>query len=263
MTDDSTSSDDDLSSSSDSDSEHSVSKNHEATTAKPPIHDDDDDDAVAGVGDDVVNLKLSIVDSYGDKGEYDGGVLQSTVAKDTAGNPSPDAVPSTLGTMNYSDGRVYSGEWENGRWHGRGKTTYPNGDSYEGDYRDDQRDGKGVYHWNDGRRFEGDFANDQRNGHGVYSWPDGSTYEGEFRDGRRHGKGTYSVSTAPCATCCWNCWLVLYYLVLRRWVPRWERIQRRMETGISTRDWRVLLGKWSHLQGGMGRWKSTWLRNRN
>ena len=152
---------------------------------------------------DVVNLRLPIVDSYGDRGDYDGGVLRSSLNR--AGdyddgisrsslNEMP--IPSSLGTMKYADGRVYTGKWKNGQWDGHGSTTYPNGDSYEGDYEGDQRHGIGVYNWKDGRIFQGNFRNDQRNGHGVYKWPDGSTYVGGFLEGQRHGEGTYSVSSS-------------------------------------------------------------------
>ncbi len=142
--------------------------------------DEQDDD------DDVVTMRLPIIDSYGDKGDYEGGVLRSSL-KD-------GPIPNAHGTMRYADGRVYVGKWKMGQWNGHGKTTYPNGDSYEGDYEGDQRHGIGIYKWRDGRIFQGNFRNDQRNGHGVYKWPDGSTYVGGFLEGQRHGEGTYSVS---------------------------------------------------------------------
>jgi len=129
------------------------------------IDDDEEDD------DDIVYVKLEIVDPYGDKGKYEGGVLQTST---NVANEHP--IPSSHGTMEYADGRVYKGQWKNGLWHGRGSTNYPNGDSYEGEYEGDQRHGTGLYKWNDGRVYQGDFLNDQRNGHGVYTWPDGSTY---------------------------------------------------------------------------------------
>ena len=152
--------------------------------------DGDHDDAKDDDDDNIVLTNLAIVDAYGDKGNYNGGVLRSSM-KNLA---NEDPIPSSLGTMNYADGRVYHGHWKNGQWHGHGKTTYPNGDNYEGEYEEDQRHGIGVYKWNDGRVYQGNFQNDQRNGHGVYRWPDGSTYVGEFQDGKRHGEGTYSVS---------------------------------------------------------------------
>jgi hypothetical protein len=154
--------------------------------------DGDDDDEEEDDDEDIVQLvKLAIVDPYGDKGDYEGGVLRTSLKDLTDGCHIPSG-PN--GTMKYADGRVYQGHWNNGSWHGHGKTSYPNGDTYEGDYEDDQRHGIGIYKWRDGRVFQGNFRNDQRNGHGVYKWPDGSTYVGGFQEGQRHGEGTYSVS---------------------------------------------------------------------
>ena len=147
--------------------------------------DDDDDDEIDE--EDIVNIRLPIVDSYGDKGDYEGSVLKSSLHDDIP-------IPTQFGTMNYADGRIYKGKWKDGQWDGHGSTQYPNGDTYEGDYEADQRHGIGIYKWRDGRIFQGNFRNDQRNGHGVYKWPDGSTYVGGFLEGQRHGEGTYSVS---------------------------------------------------------------------
>jgi hypothetical protein len=122
-----------------------------------------------------------IVDPYGDQGEF-------------FGDLNADNLPHGVGVMKYSDGRIYSGEWKNGRWHGKGRATFSNGDFFEGMYYEDQRHGDGVYQWSDGREFRGGFVNDQRSGHGEYSWPDGAMYVGEFQKGLRHGEGTYTFS---------------------------------------------------------------------
>ena len=63
-----------------------------------------------------------IVDPYGDAGSYTGQVED--------GNK-----PNGKGTMKYEDGRVYVGEWVDGRWHGQGSASFANGDSYSGLYR--------------------------------------------------------------------------------------------------------------------------------
>ncbi|KAG7356801.1 phosphatidylinositol-4-phosphate 5-kinase [Nitzschia inconspicua] len=122
-----------------------------------------------------------IVDPYGDQGEFQGEL-------------NADNLPHGTGIMKYSDGRVYSGEWKDGRWHGRGRATFSNGDVFEGMYFEDQRHGLGIYQWSDGREFKGGFVNDQRSGHGEYTWPDGAKYVGEFQKGLRHGEGTYTFS---------------------------------------------------------------------
>ena len=164
---------------SDSDNDDNINDNQQA--------DDENDDQQADE-EDTVNIRLPIVDSYGDKGNYEGSVLRTSLHEDLP-------IPTGSGTMQYADGRVYKGKWKDGQWDGHGSTRYPNGDTYEGDYEADQRHGIGIYKWRDGRIFQGNFRNDQRNGHGVYKWPDGSTYVGDFLEGQRHGEGTYSVST--------------------------------------------------------------------
>jgi len=163
----------------------------ESNSVRDEIEDDEIDEE-----EDVVNLRLPIIDSYGDKGDYEGGVLRNSI--------QDGPIPSSLGTMRYADGRVYSGRWKDGQWDGHGKTHYPNGDSYEGDYETDQRHGIGIYKWRDGRIFQGNFRNDQRNGHGVYKWPDGSTYVGGFLEGQRHGEGTYSFQDGSVYTGEWR-----------------------------------------------------------
>lgn len=121
-----------------------------------------------------------ILDPYGDQGSYSGSVSNSS------------ALPHGRGRMLYDDNqRVYSGGWNNGRWHGVGQAIFANGDTYQGDYHMDQRHGRGRYAWVDGRSYEGDFKADKRHGKGVFLWPDGARYEGEFVNGFREGHGTY------------------------------------------------------------------------
>mmetsp|Transcript_19976 Transcript_19976/g.37299 ORF Transcript_19976/g.37299 Transcript_19976/m.37299 type:complete len:311 (-) Transcript_19976:580-1512(-) len=120
-----------------------------------------------------------IVDPYGDQGEFEGDLNEENL-------------PHGFGVMKYTDGRIYSGHWKNGRWHGNGRATFSNGDVFEGTYYEDQRHGQGVYRWVDGREFRGGFLNDQRSGHGVYTWPDGAVYDGEFVNGLREGHGKYT-----------------------------------------------------------------------
>lgn len=129
----------------------------------------------------VVNQ--TVLDPYGDSGQYTGVVLLST------------GMPHGLGRMVYEDdGRTYEGDWRHGRWHGFGRATFANGDSYEGEYRFDQRHGRGLYQWADGRQYDGDFYEDKRHGRGTFKWPDGAIYEGDFVHGQREGRGRYTFS---------------------------------------------------------------------
>jgi hypothetical protein len=66
-----------------------------------------------------------LCDPYGDQGRYTGLLVK--------------AKPYGHGTMHYDDGRSYTGDWKNGRWHGKGRTLFVNGDFYVGEYVKDQR----------------------------------------------------------------------------------------------------------------------------
>jgi ElaB/YqjD/DUF883 family membrane-anchored ribosome-binding protein len=143
--------------------------------------------------DDLVetNEKKWVVDPYGDQGEY-------------TGELDAEGLPFGNGTMQYTDGRVYTGEWEQGTWHGAGKAVFCNQDVFQGRYHQDQRHGYGEYKWNDGRSYAGEFYMDQRQGKGKYSWPDGAHYDGDFHKGLRHGEGRYTFNDGSAYAGEWN-----------------------------------------------------------
>ncbi len=68
-------------------------------------------------------------------------------------------------------GRSYTGQWLNGRMHGRGVLRLENGDTYEGEFVDGMMQGVGRY-----------------------SAADGSVYIGEFRGGVREGVGSLMLA---------------------------------------------------------------------
>lgn len=41
--------------------------------------------------------------------------------------------------------------------HGRGTLVWSDGKKYEGDFVDDKREGKGTFTWPDGRQYRGDW----------------------------------------------------------------------------------------------------------
>jgi hypothetical protein len=95
-----------------------------------------------------------------------------------------------------AEGRaVYSGDFHEGRKHGRGVKTWPWGDRYEGEFANDAKHGTGNYTWGErsafaGDRYEGGFANDKRNGYGVYVWASGDAYAGPWKDDAVAGRAT-------------------------------------------------------------------------
>lgn len=131
-----------------------------------------------------------VVDPYGDQGQYEGGLKPKTDENEE--DSISEKLPHGHGKMEYTDGRIYEGEWKNGHWHGQGKAVFSNRDTYIGNYYQDQRHGKGLYEWSDGRVYKGEFHMDQRQGKGLYTWPDGAKYSGEFFKGLRHGQGDYT-----------------------------------------------------------------------
>lgn len=102
------------------------------------------------------------------------------------------------GTATFLTGEWYSGQWKNGKRHGKGKFVTP-GDFdniYDGDWKDDKRHGKGTYKYIP-ELYTGDWKNDTMNGKGVYTHFDGTKFIGEFKDGKYHGKGVLMIPVEP------------------------------------------------------------------
>ncbi len=109
----------------------------------------------------------------------------------------PDGTEGKLdrrkGTIEYSNGDIYDGEFSGFYRHGEGSMLYTStGDSYKGNFTDDTISGTGVYTGAGGNVYEGEFADGKKHGTGKYTWADGSYYEGGFFDNQKHGNGVYS-----------------------------------------------------------------------
>ena len=61
----------------------------------------------------------------------------------------------------------FSGQWREGRMHGRGKRIFSNGDHYEGEYIKGMYNGLGAFTWADGHSYEGEFREDDLDGFGI------------------------------------------------------------------------------------------------
>lgn len=68
---------------------------------------------------------------------------------------------------------------------------WPNGNIYKGNYQNGQFNGYGELYAADGTIYRGDWLSGKYEGSGEYIWPNGSWYKGEWKDGKRCGKGTY------------------------------------------------------------------------
>lgn len=107
--------------------------------------------------------------------------------------------------VEFENGDVYDGDWENGYMHGKGAYIWSDGDRYEGDFKKGYRSGKGKYVWGPASEFkgdvyEGDFLKGDRTGIGTYTWGNeskyaGDKYEGAFYCGTKFGKGVYTFAS--------------------------------------------------------------------
>ena len=75
-----------------------------------------------------------------------------------------------LGKYQWSDGSVYSGDWEDNKIVGYGIYTWIDGRKYEGNWENNFMHGKGKYSWQDGRNYEGNYHQDKKEGYGIYTW---------------------------------------------------------------------------------------------
>jgi hypothetical protein len=93
------------------------------------------------------------------------------------------------GTLTFADGSVYSGEFKNGRHHGKGTLTFADGSVYKGDFKYGVMHGEGVYNAID-YTFNGNWLYNKASGYGVYADKQGAVYIGEWQNGLRNGQGT-------------------------------------------------------------------------
>lgn len=79
--------------------------------------------------------------------------------------------------------------------HGKGVLKFTDGAVYTGEFKDNLYHGKGHYIWGEGKwhkdEYYGDWKNDNRTGNGTYTYANGNKYEGEFLESLRHGKGKF------------------------------------------------------------------------
>jgi hypothetical protein len=106
-----------------------------------------------------------------------------------------DAKRNGYARVEYSDGDVYEGNWQNGQRHGGGTYYYNNGDVYEGNWVNNVKSGYGILHFASGASYMGNFSNGKFNDkEGMMEFASGYVYEGEFYDGERTGYGTQTYS---------------------------------------------------------------------
>ena len=92
-------------------------------------------------------------------------------------------------TSTFGNGKCVEGDCENGK----GTMTWTDGDKYVGEYKDGKTHGQGTYTWANGNKYVGEFKDDKRLGQGTYTWANGDKYVGEFKDNREVGGWYYWI----------------------------------------------------------------------
>lgn len=100
------------------------------------------------------------------------------------------------GSLRFSNGDIYTGEFNYGRPNGKGAFTYGNGDVYKGTVVEGQRHGSGTYVSAAGDKYVGQFNEGNFEGVGTYYFlannrSKGDVYTGEFRSSNFNGQGRY------------------------------------------------------------------------
>jgi len=102
-----------------------------------------------------------------------------------------------IGTLRFSNGDIYTGEFNYGKPNGKGTFTYGNGDSYNGTVAEGQRHGSGIYTSTAGDKYVGQFSEGKFDGAGTYYFlannrSKGDIYVGEFSSNTFNGQGRYT-----------------------------------------------------------------------
>ncbi|EFN76628.1 Alsin [Harpegnathos saltator] len=102
--------------------------------------------------------------------------------------------PHGSGKLEWSDGRIYVGQFHKGVIHGTGKMEIPTQGVYEGQWKDGQQNGYGTMKYVNGDFYEGYFKDGLPHGHGVkkeghFMASIASVYIGEWAAGVKQGYG--------------------------------------------------------------------------
>ena len=130
-------------------------------------------------------------------GEKNGkGLLHGTYGKDRENiniynGDFVDNLQEGDGVLNHYDGRVYTGKFSTGVYHGKGKLVFPkeNGKWFDGEWKYGHMS-EGKFSWKDGKTYDGDFnTDDQKHGKGEYDFGDGVIWCGQFVNDKPAGIG--------------------------------------------------------------------------
>jgi len=188
----------------------------------------------------------------------------------------PDGEEHCLGTITYSDGIKYIGEFKGRNPNGQGTEISADEETfYLGNWKEGVKHGFGkqIISWNriesnteetktefrigewkdgeffkgtaiyDGTKYVGEFKEDAFHGQGTYIWLDGRKYVGEWKDGAEHGQGTYTTPDG------------------RKYVGKWKDGKYHGQGILTTPDGVKYIGGWKDgVRHGIGQQEKNWVR---
>ena len=89
------------------------------------------------------------------------------------------------GTMEWSNGDKYVGEWKDGKIHGVGTLTWSDGTKYAGNWKNGIEDGTGTMKWSNGDQYVGEWKDGKKHGLGKWTSLDGNFFEGTWKNDLR------------------------------------------------------------------------------
>lgn len=99
------------------------------------------------------------------------------------------------GTCVYVNGEKYVGEWNDGVFSGSGKFTFINGDYYDGKWLNGLQEGIGKMYYSNGKKYFGNWKEGSINGHGtLFNNYDDTIYSGYWQNNLYHGDGVLLIN---------------------------------------------------------------------
>ena len=107
--------------------------------------------------------------------------------------------------IQYSKQLKYKGTWKNGLFHGKGTLKYSNGSTYTGEFFEGSKNGNGHYISSEGYEYVGDWLSGKQTGKAQVNYKNGDLYTGNVKNGLRHGQGElFQVSSSRNYKGQWN-----------------------------------------------------------
>lgn len=178
-----------------------------AAAASPPPLKDPGSEAPKVAGSSGEKEKPDVQVNYDDGSSYSGHVKDG---KTRHGHGTWQMTPSDAGTK--PDGKpkiqdAYEGQWHEDKQHGKGMQRWSDGRCFTGEFEQGMFHGEGKMEWPTAKGlmlYEGQYKLDKKHGEGKFSWPDGRSYEGQWCDGSLDGNVIYTNSEGVKRTGVWK-----------------------------------------------------------